>query len=56
MERRLNAVFIRIFAAHDVLTSVPALQGGDPYGLASQAALHSVPFRLFALSPDPASY
>ena len=44
MERRLNAVFIRIFAAHDVLTSVPALQGGNPYGLASEAALHSASF------------
>jgi hypothetical protein len=38
MERRLNAAFIKIFAAHDVLTSVPALQGGDPYGLASPFA------------------
>jgi hypothetical protein len=55
MERRLNAVFIKIFAAHDVLTSVPALQGCDPYGLASEGTLHSCRIRRFALSPDRAS-
>ena len=53
MERRLNAAFIKKFAAHDVLTSVPALQGGDPYGLAGEAALHSAAFAVspFRLTP-----
>jgi len=56
MGRRLNAAFHKIFSAYDVLISEPTLQRGDPYGLASEAALHSAPFRRFALSPDPASH
>jgi hypothetical protein len=46
-----GAAFIKIFSPYEIFTSELALQGGDPYGLASEAALH----RAFALSSDPAS-